>query len=333
MLDYPLIWAFLIAVAVMLYVILDGFDLGIGTLFLTERDEKHRDVMMNTIAPVWDGNETWLVLGGGGLLAVFPLAYSIILPALYLPLTLMLLGLILRGVAFEFRPRATHSLPWWDWAFFGGSALAAFMQGVSLGTLVHGIPVANRAFAGGSFDWFNPFSLLTGLAVLVGYATLGACWLILKTSGDLQKNARIKARVLGVALLVLIGIVSLWTPFINGDYFTKWLVWPAVLYTSLVPALVVACAGIFWLGLNEKSDWLPFVAVLGVFIACFIGLGISFYPYIVPTSVTIWEAAGPDISLSFLLAGTVVLLPIILIYTAHAYWVFRGKTDEHGGYH
>jgi len=333
MLDYPLIWAFLIAVAVMMYVVLDGFDLGIGAQFLMEKKEDDRDVMMNTIAPVWDGNETWLVLGGGGLLAVFPLAYSIILPALYIPMILMLIGLILRGVAFEYRPRATHAFLWWDWAFCGGSALAALMQGVSLGTLVHGIPVQDRHFAGGAFDWLSPFSILTALAVLVGYMLLGAGWLILKTSGQLQENARRRAKILGPALLVLIGLVSLWTPFINADYFSKWLAWPAVLYTSLVPVLVVACAGVFWIGLREKSDWMPFVGALGIFITSFAGLGISFYPYIVPTSVTIWQAAGPDVSLSFLLAGTVVLLPIILIYTAHAYWVFRGKTDSHGGYH
>lgn len=333
MLDYPFIWAFLIALAVMMYVILDGFDLGIGALFLTEKKEEDRDVMMNSVAPVWDGNETWLVLGGGGLLAVFPLAYSIILPALYMPLTLMLIGLILRGVAFEYRPRADHAWLWWDWAFCGGSALAALMQGFALGTLVHGIPVQDRAFAGGAFDWLSPFSALTALALLVGYMVLGCGWLILKTTGSLQQSARRRAKVLGPLLLILIGLVSLWTPFINADYFSKWLAWPAVLYTSLVPVVVLGCAGTFWIGLQEESDWLPFVAGLALFVACFAGLGISFYPYIVPTSVTIWDAAGPDVSLSFLLAGTVVLLPIILIYTAHAYWVFRGKTDSRGGYH
>ncbi len=332
-LDYPLIWAFLIAIAVLAYVVLDGFDLGIGALFVVHPKKEDRDIMMNSVAPVWDGNETWLVLGGGGLLAVFPLAYSIILPALYLPLVVMLLGLILRGVAFEFRPRSVNSRHWWERSFMVGSILAAFGQGVSLGTLVHGIPVAGRAYAGGPFDWLSLFSILTGIAVVVGYSLLGACWLIMKTSGPLQKNAKREARILGIATLVLIGAVSLWTPFINADYFTKWFAWPALLYSSVVPLLLLGCAAAFWIGLAGDSEWLPFVGALGVFITCFAGLGVSFFPYIVPTSVTIWQAAGPDVSLRFLLAGTVVLLPIILIYTAHAYWVFRGKTDTHGGYH
>ena len=331
--DYPLIWAFLIAVAVLAYVILDGFDLGIGALFLLHPSKQDRDVMMNSVAPVWDGNETWLVLGGGGLLAVFPLAYAIIMPALYLPIIAMLLGLILRGVAFEFRARATTFRYLWDWSFAWGSIVAALSQGMALGALVHGIPVAGRHFAGGTWEWLSPFSLLTGLALLVGYGLLGACWLILKTSGPLQESAQGKAKLLGVATLFLIGVVSLWTPLINPDYFSKWFAWPAMLYSFVVPLLLLACAWALYKGLIGGSDWLPFVAALGIFVTCFAGLGISFYPYIVPTSVTIWQAAAPDTSLRFLLAGAVVLLPLILIYTAHAYWVFRGKTKPGDGYH
>ncbi len=331
--DYPLIWACLIAVAVLAYVILDGFDLGIGALFLLHPKKEDRDAMMESVAPVWDGNETWLVLGGGGLLAVFPLAYAIILPALYLPLIVMLLGLILRGVAFEFRPRSGDYRFLWDWSFAWGSIIAALAQGVALGALVHGIHVVGRGYGGGTWDWLSPFSALTGVALLVGYGLLGACWLIVKTTGPLRAMAQRQAKILAFATLLLIGVVSLWTPFINADYFTKWLAYPAVLYSAVVPLVLLGCAGLLVRGLTRDSDWLPFLASLGIFITCFGGLGISFYPYIVPTSVTLWQAAAPDISLRFLLVGTAVLLPMVLIYTGHAYWVFHGKVGNGSGYH
>ena len=331
--DYPLIWACLIAFAVMAYVILDGFDLGIGALFLLHPKKEDRDAMMDSVAPVWDGNETWLVLGGGGLLAVFPLAYAIILPALYLPLIVMLLGLILRGVAFEFRSRSAGYRFLWDWSFAWGSIIAALAQGVALGALVHGIHVTGRGYGGGAWDWLSPFSVLTGVALVVGYALLGACWLIVKTTGSLRALAQRQAKILAFATLVLIGVVSLWTPFINADYFAKWLAFPAVLYSGVVPVVLLGCAVLLLRGLTRDSDWLPFIASLGIFITCFGGLGISFYPYIVPTAVTLWQAAAPDSSLRFLLVGTAVLLPMVLIYTGHAYWVFHGKVGNGAGYH
>ncbi|MCG6857580.1 MAG: cytochrome d ubiquinol oxidase subunit II [Salaquimonas sp.] len=332
-LDLPFIWAGLIAFAVLAYVVLDGFDLGIGILFPFFSKKEDRDVMMNTVAPVWDGNETWLVLGGGGLLAVFPLAYSIILPALYAPLIAMLLALVFRGVAFEFRWRATRHRYVWDFAFAGGSILAALMQGIALGALVQGIHVENRAYAGGWWDWLTPFSLVTGVALVIGYALLGATWLNLKTTGELQSRACRFARLAGVGTLALIGIVSIWTPFLNDVYYHRWFTWPTANFTAVVPGLVAACALLLYHGLQDGKPVQPFLAALGIFALSFAGIGISFYPWIVPPTVTIREAAAPDNSLAFLLVGAVVLVPIILAYTAHAYWVFRGKVDSESGYH
>jgi cytochrome bd ubiquinol oxidase subunit II len=332
-LDLPLIWAGLIAFAVLAYIVLDGFDLGIGILFPFVKGEAHRDEMMNSVAPVWDGNETWLVLGGGGLFAVFPLAYSIIMPALYAPIIVMLLGLIFRGVAFEFRWRTKRGQFLWDWAFSFGSIVATFAQGVALGALVQGIPVANRAYAGGWWDWLTPFSLLTGIALVIGYAMLGATWLIWKTEGHVQDSAYRMASITAPVTLVLIGVVSAWTPFLNTVYMNRWFGWPHLLLAGPVPLLVLLAAFVLYRGLRDRQEVAPFLAAQSLFVLCFIGLGISFYPYIVPNSVTIWAAAAPDNSLSFLLVGAVVLVPLILIYTAYSYWVFRGKVNAVGGYH
>ena len=332
-LDLPFIWAGLIAFAVLAYVMLDGFDLGVGILFPYVSGEAHRDEMMNSVAPVWDGNETWLVLGGGGLFAVFPLAFSVIMPALYAPIMVMLLGLVFRGVAFEFRWKTSRGKFLWDWAFAGGSTCAAFAQGVALGALVQGIPVARGAYAGGWWDWLTPFSLLTGVALVVGYALLGATWLIWKTEGHVQRRAFDLAWLTGPATIVLIGVVSLWTPFLNGDYMTRWFGWPQTLLVLPVPLLVALAIFVLLRGLLDRREASPFLASLGLFVLCFVGLGVSFYPHIVPNSITIWEAASPRESLAFLLAGTVVLVPIILAYTGYSYWVFRGKVNAQGGYH
>nr|WP_210258619.1 MULTISPECIES: cytochrome d ubiquinol oxidase subunit II [unclassified Devosia] len=329
----PTIWAGIIAFAVLAYVVLDGFDLGIGILFPFFPKRHDRDVMTNSVAPVWDGNETWLVLGGGGLMAVFPVAYATVLPALYMPIILMLLGLIFRGVAFEFRWRTHRGSAWWDKGFWIGSTLAGFTQGIALGALVQGIRVEGRSYAGGWWDWLSPFSVLCGVAVVVGYALLGATWLNLKTSGELQAHARKVAMWSGAGLLVLIGVVSLWSPFINQVYFERWFGWPTMLFSGVVPLLLAACAFALWQGLVTDKHLQPFLAALGLFVLSFAGVGISFYPYIVPGSFTIEEAAAPDSSLLFLLVGAVVLVPIILAYTAYAYWVFRGKIDPEEGYH
>ncbi len=331
-LDLPLVWAALIAFAVLAYVILDGFDLGVGILFLFVKGAAPRDAMMNSVAPVWDGNETWLVLGGGGLFAVFPLAYALIMPALYAPIIAMLLALVFRGVAFEFRWKTRRGKFVWDWAFMLGSTVAAFFQGVALGALVQGIPVAGRSYAGGWWDWLTPFSVVTGLALVIGYALLGATWLVCKTTGPLQERAVRFAWFSGVLTLALIGLVSLWTPFLDPRYMARWFAWPQVLYVTPVPALVLACAIALYIGLRERHELTPFIAALGLFILSFVGLCISFYPYIVPSTVTLWEAAAPPASLRFLLVGAALLLPVILAYTAYSYRVFRGKVQDSSGY-
>jgi len=331
--DFALVWAALIAFAVLAYVVLDGFDLGIGILFPFFSDESHRDRMMNAVAPVWDGNETWLVLGGGGLFAVFPLAYSIIMPALYMPVFVMLLALVFRGVAFEFRWRAANRRYLWNWAFTFGSTLATFCQGVALGGLVQGITVSGRAYSGTGWDWITPFSVTTGVALVFGYALLGSTWLILKTEGELQARAIRYARMAGGLTLLMIVIVSAWTPFLHEGFMAKWFAWPAMLFVLPVPLLVAFCALGLFRGLSRGSELSPFLYAEALFVLSYIGLVISFFPYMVPSSVTLWDAAGPDKSLAFLLAGAVFLIPIILAYTAYSYWVFRGKVGETSHYH
>jgi cytochrome d ubiquinol oxidase subunit II len=332
-LELSFIWAGLIAFAVLAYVVLDGFDLGIGILFPFFPEEHDRNVMTNSVAPVWDGNETWLVLGGGGLMAVFPLAYATVLPALYIPIILMLLGLIFRGVAFEFRFRTVRWRGLWDWGFALGSIVATAMQGLALGALVQGIKIANRQYAGGWWDWLTPFTIVTAIGLLFGYALLGACWLNLKTHGELQAKARRIAMMTGVGTLAFIGIVSLWTPFLEPIYFSRWFAWPTAFFSAFVPLLLAVCAGGLWWGLTRDKHLLPFLAALGLFVLSFAGIGISFYPYIVPGALTIAEAAAPNESLGFLLVGALFLIPIILAYTGYAYWVFRGKIDPNEGYH
>ncbi len=332
-LELSFIWAGLIALSVLIYVMLDGFDLGVGILFPLARDDDERGQMMNSIAPVWDGNETWLVLGGGGLFAVFPLAYAVVMPALYMPIILMLLALIFRGVAFEYRWQTRRWKRVWDHAFFGGSLVAAVMQGIALGALVQGIKVADRAYAGGWWDWLTPFSILTGIAVPVGYALLGSTWMNLVLEGRVQAHMRRLALRLGVATLIFLGLASVFTPFQNPVYFERWFTFPAAIYSAVVPILVLLAAWRLWLGLKREQDLSPFLSAQALFVLAFVGIGISFYPMIVPPSLTIAEAAAPDTSLKFILVGTLFLLPIILAYTAYAYWVFRGKIKAGEGYH
>ncbi len=329
------IWAGLIAFAVLAYVLLDGFDLGVGILFVAERGAQDRDTMVNTIAPMWDGNETWLVLGGGGLLAVFPLAYAIIMPALYPVILGMLFGLIFRGVAFELRFRAQTELGrrLWDLSFFGGSTLAALCQGLALGGLLQGIHVVDGQYAGGWLDWLTPFTVLCGVAVVLGYAWLGACWLVWRTDGTLQSRARRQAMALGWAMLGLIVAVSLWTPFLNPTFVHRWFDWPGIALTSPVPVLVGLVALGFRAGIRREHHLTPFLCALAIFILCFAGLGISFYPLIVPPDITIWQAAAPRASQLFVLVGAVVLIPVILAYSAFSYWVFRGKVQPGASYH
>ena len=331
--DLPLLWAGLIAFAILAYVVLDGFDLGVGILFPLVKDEDHRGTMMNSVAPVWDGNETWLVLGGGGLFAAFPLAYAVLMPAFYAPVIAMLLALVFRGVAFEFRFRATRLRPLWDLAFAGGSALAALCQGVMLGAFVQGLAVEGRAYAGGWFDWLSPFSLFTGVALVLGYALLGAGWLILKTEGALQQRIYRLARPLAAAVVALIVGVSIWTPLLDATIADRWFAWPNIVLVAPVPVLVAVAAGLLWWSLVRQRERWPFLVSLGLFVLSYIGLAISLFPYIVPRSVTIWAAAAPDSSLAFMLVGAAILLPVILGYTSYVYWIFRGKVDSSAGYH
>ncbi|MFD1797973.1 cytochrome d ubiquinol oxidase subunit II [Paracoccus aurantiacus] len=334
--DLTFIWAFLIALAVLIYVVLDGFDLGLGMLFAAERKRGDRDVMMNSVAPVWDGNETWLVLGGGGLFAAFPLAYALILPALYAPIIAMLLALIFRGVAFEFRWRTERWRGVWDIAFIGGSAVAALSQGIALGGLLQGIEIdmTARAYAGGWWDWLTPFSVTVGVAVMVGYMLLGATWLVMKTTGDLQDRMRRRAWFLGVVTVGFIGVVSLWTPFLQEGYYSRWFSSWGIGLATLVGLAVLTLAGLMFRALYvHRHDYWPFILALAMFALCFVGLGMSMFPYIVPTEVTIYEAAAPRNAQIFMLVGAGILLPIILAYTAYAYWVFRGKVDPEAGYH
>ena len=333
MFDLAFIWAGLIAFAVLAYVLFDGFDLGIGILFPFLDPGDERDQAMNSVAPVWDGNETWLVLGGGGLMAAFPLAYAVVLPALYAPITAMLLGLIFRGVAFEFRFRSARRKLMWDWSFAIGSTVAALAQGVALGALVQGVPVAGRAYAGGWWDWLTWFSVLTGFALVVGYALLGATWLIWKTSGGLQQKAYRFARLTGLGTLLLIGLVSVIMPFLDPLFRQRWFSWPNMLYAAPVPILVGLAALMLLAGLAKQRERAPFLAAVLLFVLAYVGLGISFYPYILPPSLTIWDAAAPVASLEFLLVGAAVLIPLILSYTAWSYWVFRGKVGPSAGYH
>ncbi len=332
MFDLAFIWAGLIAFAVLVYVILDGFDLGVGILFPLAQDTRERDMMIKSVEPVWDGNETWLILGGGGLLAAFPLAYAVALPALYVPLLLMLLALVFRGVAFEYRWRTEKWRRVWDMALIGGSATAAACQGITLGAIIQGIAVEGRSYAGGWWDWLTPFSLLTGLALTVGYALLGATWLVMKTEGDLQSRMRRHARVLTFAALALIGVVSLLVPFQGQTYYDRWLTQPGLYYTPVIPLLLLGTSIALLRGLRQRRDRAPFLSALALFVLSFIGFGVSIYPFTVPTSLTIEEAAAPESTLLFTLVGTAILLPLILGYTAYTYWVFRGKVDLDEGY-
>lgn len=330
--DLATVWAFIIAFAVFAYVVMDGFDLGIGILFPKLSVGPERDTAMNSVAPVWDGNETWLVLGGGGLLAVFPLAYAIILPALYAPIIAMVLALVFRGVAFEFRWRDPGHRRWWDFAFSTGSFVAAFAQGITLGALLQGISVEGRSYAGGWWDWLTPFSVLVGLSVVAAYGLLGATWLIMRTEGQLQDRAYRYATRLAVCTIAAILTVSALTPFLEQEYWRRWFQMPNVLATAQVPLLVGIGAVLLFRSLAKRSERAPFLLTLGLFLLCFVGLGISIYPDIVPGAVTIQAAAAPESSLIFVLVGAVFLIPLILTYTAWSYWVFRGKTG-HEGYH
>jgi cytochrome d ubiquinol oxidase subunit II len=332
--DLPIIWAIIIAFGLMMYVVMDGFDLGIGLLFPFVPARDDRDTMVNTVAPVWDGNETWLAFGGAALLAAFPLAYSVLLSALYIPLIFMLAGLIWRGVAFEFRFKADEAhKPFWDKAFAWGSYVAAFSQGVSLGAFINGFQVTGASYGGGALDWLTPFSLFTGVGLLVAYALLGSTWLILKTEGTLQRRMIALARPITLALLVVIGLVSLWTPVAHPEIAARWFALPNFLFFSPVPILVLATTWAILHFLQRDPHAAPFLLSLVLLFLGYSGLAISLWPNIIPPAVSLREAAGPPESLGFTLVGALFIIPIILTYTAWSYHVFRGKVKTGEGYH
>lgn len=332
-LDLPFIWGIIIAIAVLMYVVLDGFDLGVGILFPFAPSHQCRSRMMNSIAPFWDGNETWLVLGGGGLFAAFPLAYSVIMPALYMPVIFMLLGLIFRGVAFEFRFKTTKAKSWiWDAAFHFGSVLAALMQGIVLGNLIQGIEVTGRAFSGGPLDWANGFSLLTGVALVFGYALLGATWLVLKTDGKTQDWAFDASKYNLAFVAIFMITICIATPFIDERYFNVWFSLPNSIYLFVIPAFTVIFTGFLIYNLQKRNQVWPFLLSIILFICCYVGLGVSMYPWIVPFHFDFWQAAAFGPSQSLLLVGTVIFLPLILAYTAYCFYTFRGKSSHESMY-
>jgi len=332
-LDLVPIWTVILGLGVFFYVALDGFDLGVGMLYNFAPDRRARDLIMNSIAPIWDGNETWLILGSVGLLAAFPVAFAIIIPAVYFPILLMLLALIFRGLAFEFRFRDAEHRTLWDHGFAAGSAIATFAQGVILGAFIQGFQVEGRQFVGGSFDCFTPFSIFTGIALMFGYALLGAGWLVIKTEGPLQDWARALGRRALIGTCAAVAIVSLWTPIIDAPVAARWFSWPDIAWLSPVPLITLGLAWYAWRSLNNRSEYAPFVAALGLFVMSYLGIAISLWPMIVPGHFTLEQAAASQSTEAFLLVGTLVLLPVILVYTAWSYWVFRGKVRSDIGYH
>ena len=339
-LDLPLIWAGLLGGAVLLYVVLDGFDLGIGILFPLARSPEERSLMMDAIAPVWDGNETWLVLGGGGLMAAFPAAYAVLMPALYLPVYLMLIALILRGVAFEFRLRGRRrGKAFWTVAFAAGSAAATFAQGLVLGGFVQGVKVEDGAFAGGPFDWLTPYTLLVAVGLVAGYALLGATWLVLKTEDRLFENARRWARLAACAVAGMLAVVSIATLYQHPQIAERWGVFAGrfdlstMLRRAPIPLLGLLGLAIVLVAVQRRSHLWPYIGAAMVFLSGYLGLAIGFFPYVAPYALTFREAASAENSLALLLTGAAIMLPLILGYTVWVYWLFRGKVSADAGYH
>lgn len=331
--DLVPIWVGIIGLSVFLYVLLDGFDLGVGILygFAPERD---RPMVMNAIAPVWDGNETWLILGGVALLAIFPLAFAIIIPAVYFPVLMMLLALVFRGVAFEFRFEQPWLARFWSSGFAWGSGVAAFAQGAVLGTFIQGVRVQGRTFAGTSWDWLTPFSVITGFALVAGYGLLGAGWLIIKSEGELRDWARRAGRRCLAAVVLAVVLVSIWTPLMDGAIAARWFSWPGILALSPVPIAASLSALVCWRALDGRGgDVTPFLAAMSLFAMSYLGVAVSLWPMIVPRHYSVWQATSSEGTQAFLLVGTLFLLPVILIYTAWSYWVFKGKLKPGVGYH
>ncbi|EPJ1876680.1 cytochrome d ubiquinol oxidase subunit II (plasmid) [Klebsiella pneumoniae] len=334
MIDFSIIWFAIIVFGTLMYIVMDGFDLGIGLLMPFNQDPIERDMMVNTVAPVWDGNETWLVLGGAALYGAFPLAYSVLLDALSIPLTAMLIGLIFRGVAFEFRFKATEEhRPFWDKSFIAGSLLATFSQGVAVGSILNGFPVSGREYVGSGMSWLAPFPLFCGVGLVIAYALLGCTWLIMKTEHGLHRKMSALAIPLTLALLFVVGIISIWTPLTHADIAQRWFTRPNLFWFLPVPVLVVLCSWSIVRAIKREAHYSPFILTLALIFLGFSGLGISIWPHIIPPSITLWQAAAPENSQAFMLVGALLIIPVILGYTFWSYYVFRGKIKPDEGYH
>ncbi|HVF17460.1 MAG TPA: cytochrome d ubiquinol oxidase subunit II [Steroidobacteraceae bacterium] len=329
----PIIWFGIIGFGVAMYVLMDGFVLGIGILAPFSESKPQLDQMMTTAAPIWDGNETWLVLGGAGLFAAFPQAYAIMLSGLYLPVLLMLIALVLRGVSFEFRFKAHTSKRLWGICFGVGSILAAFSQGLMLGAIVEGMPLEGGRYLGGPFAWFSPFSMLTGVAVVFGYALLGSTWLILKTSGELQSIAYNLTRPLVAVVVAFMALVSAWLPFLSSHIMNRWFDSGNFIYLSPIPILAIVNAVLLWQAAMRRAETAPFIFALTFFALGFVGLVLGIWPNILPPNLSIWEAAAPPSSQGFVLVGTLIMLPAVLGYTYWSYSIFKGKVAADAGYH
>ncbi len=303
-LDFVPLWTLILGIGVCFYVILDGFDLGVGMLFGFQPDTDSRNMVMNSIAPIWDGNETWLVLGGLALLAAFPLAFAIIIPAVYFPILVMLLALIFRGVSFEFRYRDAEHKTFWDHGFSWGSTIATFAQGMVLGAFIQGFHVEGRHFVGSSWDFITPFSILTGIALVFGYGLLGAGWLILKTEGELQERSRRLGRRCFIGVFAAICAVSVWTPLMNAGIAARWFSWPNIVFLAPVPVVTALLGWLEWRSLNDRSEAMPFIAAICLFLISYLGIGISLWPMIVPHTYTLWDAASAQSTQAFLMVGT-----------------------------
>ncbi|MGB1297806.1 MAG: cytochrome d ubiquinol oxidase subunit II [Psychrobium sp.] len=332
--DLSVIWFGIIIFATLMYIVMDGFDLGIGIIMPAIQDKRQRDTMVNSVAPFWDGNETWLVMGGAALLGAFPLAYTIILDALAIPLSIMVIALIFRGVAFEFRFKSLPShVMFWDRAFIVGSIIATLCQGMVVGAVIDGFQVQDRRFSGGSMDWLTPFSLFCGVGLIAAYAFLGNTWLIMKTEGELQKRLYKMAPNVLFLLFVTVIIVSIWTAFGHELIAERWFSTPNIYYFLPVPFLTLLLFYLSKVAFTKQQSVRPFLYALGIVFLGFTGLGISIWPNIIPPSISIWEAAAPPQSQGFMLVGTLFIIPVILMYTFWNYYVFSGKVKESDSYH